>query len=71
MDEVDFESANSCDYISVPTFNSCYVDKNKLRIIHQNIRSFNKNYDEFSVFLKQFSLGWDVLIFSETWFSEK
>ena len=46
------------------------MDKNKLRVIHLNIRSFSKNYDEFSVFLSQIEIEWDVIILTETWFSE-
>jgi len=44
-------------------------DINKFTIIHQNIRSFNKNGDDLILFLSQFSRKPDVIVISETWFS--
>lgn len=42
----------------------------KFSVIHQNIRSFNKNYDEFSVFLDSLTANFSVIVFTETWFGE-
>lgn len=39
-------------------------------LLHQNIRSFNKNYDEFNAFCLQLEQTPDVLIFTETWGSD-
>ena len=54
---------NVNDYI-----NNCL--KNNLNIFHANIRSFDSNYDEISVFLDSFTKRPNILVFSETWFSE-
>ena len=37
-------------------------------ILHQNIRSFNKNFDQFSAFIDSLNRKVDVFVFSETWF---
>ena len=42
---------------------------NSLFVVHQNIRSFNANGDEFLLFLSQINKCVDILIFTETWFS--
>lgn len=36
-------------------------------ILHNNIRSISKNFDEFCVFLTQFSNDFDCIVLSETW----
>ena len=41
-----------------------------LKIFHQNIRSFNQNFDQLSVFMNKSSAQLDVIVLSETWFSE-
>lgn len=38
-----------------------------LTIIHMNIRSINKNFDEFYVLLSSFSFVHDILVLSECW----
>ena len=43
---------------------------NKFTLIHSNIRSFDRNYDELSVLLDGISISLDVMIFTETWFGE-
>lgn len=49
-------------------YNSLVEIKNDtyLKIIHNNIRSICKNFDEFLVFLNQFNLEFDIIILSET-----
>ena len=41
-----------------------------LLIVHQNIRSFNKNYDSFSVLISSIARNVDVIILTETWFTK-
>ena len=43
---------------------------NNLVIFHQNIRSFNKNYDFLSSFVEGIKTTIDIIVLSETWFSE-
>ena len=38
-----------------------------LSILHQNIRSINKNIDEFKIFLHQINTSIDCIILTETW----
>lgn len=42
---------------------------NDLNILHMNIRSVNKNFDELIVFLKVINIQCDVIILSECWLS--
>lgn len=44
------------------------LNKKKLNIMHANIRSIHKNFNDFLVFLEAYKLHFcDVIIFSETW----
>ena len=54
---------NINDYIS-----NC--PNNNLNIFHVNIRSFDSNYGEISDFLDSFIRRSNIIVFSETWFSE-
>ena len=66
-----YNSGNHCSKYSVQSFNNAIGDsKNHLMFVHHNIRSFNKNYDELSVFLEQIKVTVSIIILSETWFTE-
>ena len=41
-----------------------------ITILNQNIRSFDKNFDEFSVYFQNYLAKIDVITFSETWFTD-
>ena len=43
------------------------AENNTLCIVHLNIRSINKNFEELEAFLQNISLAPDVLVLSETW----
>jgi hypothetical protein len=59
-----------CQYYSRDDFNDNFEDEHdNFTIIHQNIRSFNRNGDELIMYLNQLSVNIDVLILTETWFS--
>lgn len=56
--------------INCETVNECLQEivGNKLNIIHFNIRSINKNFDELLIYLNQFNLkNLDIIVLSETW----
>ena len=62
-----------CDnyYFTVDEFNSEFDhDHNNFFVFHQNIRSFDKNFDELSAFFSNIDRDIDVLILTETWFSD-
>lgn len=42
------------------------VDQKNIQILHLNIRSISKNYDEFCIFLSQFVAGIDIIFLTET-----
>ena len=62
--------SNSCvTYSSENIRNYFRFGGSNFTLIHHNLRSFNSNFDEFSVFLEDFDNYIDAYIFSETWFS--
>lgn len=58
-----------CQYISVDEFNTSVSDTNNFHIFNQNIRSFAKNFDDLSVFLRELNVDIDIIVLTETWFS--
>lgn len=68
FDLVNCDMLDATNYTNVGEFNE---DRNtdKFYMFHQNIRSFNKNFDEFSVFLNQIKTDIDIIVMTETWFS--
>ena len=63
---IDFES--NCQYYNIGEFN--FEDKNNFVIFNHNVRSFAKNFDELSVYLNDLNVVIDVLVLTETWFSD-
>ena len=67
--DVDLYPEIGSKYYTVPEFEDQCLNNN-LTIFHQNIRSFNRNYDYLSVFLGKFNKSIDIIALSETWFSD-
>ena len=70
FDDIFDQSDNfSCKYYTVDTFQQSLSDniKQTLSILSFNIRSFNKNSDEFLGFLDGINHDFDILILTETW----
>ena len=67
LDEFDAANNNKCLYTTIDQYNESYNNSiDKFHIFIQNIRSFNKNYDELSVFLRSISVDIDVVVLTET-----
>ncbi|XP_026317899.1 uncharacterized protein LOC113228740 isoform X2 [Hyposmocoma kahamanoa] len=71
--------SNELDALNVAEVFTClpeeclkFIDPSKysLKIIHQNIRSINKNIDQFVVMLEITKINYDVIILSECWLSK-
>lgn len=71
--------SNELDALNVAEVFTClpeeclkFIDPSKysLKIIHQNIRSINKNIDQFVVMLEITKMNYDVIILSECWLSK-
>ena len=61
----------SCDKFTPEQFNNKFSSHGKkLFIMNFNIRSFNANFDQFSVFLNELSRLPDLIILTETWNSD-
>ena len=69
MSLFDGSSEDSNVYFTVDTFNDNCSSADDFVIFHQNLRSFDQNYDDFSGFVNNINSDIDVLIFTETWFS--
>lgn len=67
MDSLD--TIDNCQYFTVSEYNDVCDGLDTIYIFHQNIRSFHRNYDEFSVFIDGLGSDIDVLVFTETWFT--
>ena len=59
-----------CRKYSINNFKSSFSVSDKFVVFHQNIRSYNKNSDEFILFMSSLDTDVDVVILSETWFDE-
>lgn len=60
-----------CEYYTFQQLNDLPNCSDNLNIFHQNIRSFEKNFDEFSVFLGNLNMSIDIVVFTETWFNNR
>ena len=59
---------NSCFNFDVDTFNDNIQLSNSIFFMNYNIRSFNSNFNEFSIFLSDLKTPPDVITLTETWF---
>ena len=68
-DENDDQITINCNYCTEKQFFDmvCGSESNELALIHLNIRSMCKNFENFSVFTKRIS-GFTAIGVSETWF---
>ena len=60
----DLNQTNSCSSYNVTSMNNtfyCYKKQN-LNVICFNMRSLNKNFDEFLAYIDHFNLKFDVII---------
>ena len=73
-DSNSVHNLTSCHYLLEDTFNSkCETEKitsNEFSIIHFNIRSIQKNLQEFDNFLHNLNHSFSVIGFSETWLNQ-
>jgi len=60
---------NNEQYFDALEFAAELCDSRVFSVFHINIRSFNKNADELSIFLSQLPTKPSVIVLSETWFS--
>lgn len=69
---------SSIDNFNLSEYHTCEADdcstliiepESKLKIIHQNIRSLNRNFNSFCTLLSSINLECDVIILSECWLS--
>ena len=69
---VNFENLNML-YLFHEDFNSAYENEsssNYFSILHLNIRSIKKNFENFKMLLNSISFTFSIICFSETWLDE-
>ena len=70
--DVNFENVNR-PYLFPEDFNSAYENEsssNYFSILHFNIRSTKKNFENFKMFLNSIYFTFSIICFSETWLDE-
>ena len=58
-------------YYNCDELNDAVFHNNELLIFTHNIRSFNRNFDNFSLLLDNIKSNVDVIVLTETWFTEE
>ena len=61
---------NQCSDYSPDELKCLLEQNNNLLIVHHNVRSFNKNFDNLSLLLNRLERDVDIVVLSETWFTE-
>jgi hypothetical protein len=56
---------NVCN--NVNELNALFNNNTKFKILHQNIRSVRKNFDEFCVALNQLTFAFDIIVLTESY----
>jgi hypothetical protein len=60
--------STDCSYYDIQSIKTAMIDHSKsLKVIHLNIRSTNKNFDEFYAFLSSTGVQFHVIVLTETW----
>ena len=70
LDDTDIiiEANVECGQYDLDSFKDVnFNDNHKLKMIHLNIRSYNKNSDEFLVYLSKLNVKFPIVFLSETW----
>ncbi|CAH2104110.1 unnamed protein product [Euphydryas editha] len=68
--DVDNSYKFKCHTISYPEECSNIISSFSLKILSLNIRSLQKNFDNFLVLQKRLGISFDVIVFSECWINE-
>ena len=67
-EEIENFSANNCNSYDFESIKDCEeIARSKFNIIHLNIRSYNRNLDEFLSFIDSTKINFPIIFLSETW----
>ena len=66
---LDVNNESNCSYYTTNEINE-FIGRDKLLILHHNIRSFNRNFAHLSLLIDDLSPRPDIIVLSETWFTE-
>ena len=63
-----FDTFEQCTYYDCESLHGYLTtDQNSLNVIHMNIRSCNRNFNEFAIFINQTGVEFPVIVLTETW----
>ena len=57
-------------YISHEKIKDLNINTSALSVLHLNIRSMEKNFESFKLFLSNFNFDFSIICFSETWLDD-
>lgn len=70
MAEIDRSFNFECHTISTPEECKPIITKYALKLLQVNIRSMDKNFDDFLLIFARLNISFDIIIFSECWINE-
>ena len=63
---------DNCKYFDIADFNDYFSESShEILMTHINVRSFNRNSDEFTAFVNRLNVKSSIMCFSETWFKHE
>lgn len=71
FDSIDNSGQITTHFVEGDFHQFMHNKKDDLTILHQNIRSARKNFDQLLVFLQYCNIRYDVIVLSEAWLAEK
>ena len=66
-DQNYFHSSNTCTFENLHSINDRIPKSNSIDVIHINIRSCNKHFNELLARLNSINIKFHVIVLSETW----
>lgn len=70
LNELDSGEGVQIETLSGGRFDGSYFTYQHLKVMQLNIRSINRNFDEFLVLINSFNFAFDVIVLTETWYSD-
>jgi hypothetical protein len=69
VDDIDDYLNRNCEVYDIDSFNAEFTGTSDLFIVNFNVRSYNANVDEFIGYINNLCRIPDIIVLTETWFS--
>ena len=70
LDIINYNIHNQCHYYDTLSYNSIHSSPDSFNVVHLNIRSVQKNLDEFLLNLEDIKMYFSVIVLTETWMND-